>query len=59
MTAVETTEEKWCEAEVNRIAGEIALMSPEPDVAKRKHISNARSLSHASNKPNPGNSAPP
>ena len=34
MTAVETTKERWCEAEVNRIAGEIALMSPEPDAAK-------------------------
>ena len=34
MTVVETTEEKWCEADVHRIAGEIALMSPEPDVAK-------------------------
>ena len=34
ITAVETTKEKWCEAEVHRIAGEIALMSPEPDVAK-------------------------
>jgi predicted ATPase len=34
MTAVETTKETWCEAEVDRIAGEIALMSPEPDVAK-------------------------
>ena len=34
MTAIETTKEKWCEAEANRIAGEIALMSPEPDAAK-------------------------
>jgi predicted ATPase len=34
MTAVETTKEKWCEAEVHRVAGEIALKSPEPDVAK-------------------------
>ena len=34
MTAMETTKERWCEAEVNRIAGEIALMSPEPDAAK-------------------------
>ena len=33
-TAMETTKEKWLEAEVNRIAGEIALKSPEPDVAK-------------------------
>ena len=34
MTAMETTKERWCEAEVNRIAGEIALKSPEPDPAK-------------------------
>jgi predicted ATPase len=34
MTAIETTKERWCEAEVNRVAGEIALMSPEPDAAK-------------------------
>ena len=34
MTAVETTKEKWCEADIHRIAGEIALMSPEPDAAK-------------------------
>jgi predicted ATPase len=34
MTAVETAGEKWYEAEVHRIAGEIALMSPEPDAAK-------------------------
>jgi predicted ATPase len=31
---VETTKQKWCEAEVNRVAGEIALKSPEPDAAK-------------------------
>ena len=34
MTAVETTKERWYEAEVNRMAGEIALLSPKPDVAK-------------------------
>src|SRR5215468_9742889 len=34
MTVVETTKETWYAAEVNRIAGEIALLSPEPDVAK-------------------------
>jgi predicted ATPase len=34
MTAVETTKETWYEAEVHRIAGEIALMSPEPDAVK-------------------------
>ena len=26
MTAMETTGETWCEAEVNRVAGEIALL---------------------------------
>jgi predicted ATPase len=31
---IERTKERWHEAEVNRIAGEIALMSPEPDAAK-------------------------
>jgi predicted ATPase len=34
MTAVETTKESWCEAEVNRVAGEIALKAPQPDAAK-------------------------
>ena len=34
MMAVETTKERWFEAEIHRIAGEIALMSPEPDAAK-------------------------
>jgi len=34
MTAVETTKERWCEAEINRIAGEIALLSPQPDAAR-------------------------
>ena len=31
---METIKEKWCEAEVNRIAGEITLKSPDSDVAK-------------------------
>jgi predicted ATPase len=31
---VQTTKEKWCEAEVHRTAGEIALKSPHPDLAK-------------------------
>jgi predicted ATPase len=34
MTAIETTKETWYEAEVNRIAGEIALKSPDEGVAK-------------------------
>jgi predicted ATPase len=31
---VERTKEKWCEAEVHRVAGEIALKSSAPDVEK-------------------------
>jgi class 3 adenylate cyclase len=34
MTALETNKERCWEAEVNRVTGEIALMSPENDVAK-------------------------
>ncbi len=34
MSAVETTKERWYEAEVYRIAGEIALMAPQRDTAK-------------------------
>jgi predicted ATPase len=33
-TSIETTNERWSEAEVYRIVGEIALKSPEPDKAK-------------------------
>jgi predicted ATPase len=34
MTAVETTKEKWFEADIHRTAGEIALISPERDTVK-------------------------
>jgi predicted ATPase len=34
MTTIETAKERWCEAEVHRIAGEIALKSPELNEAK-------------------------
>lgn len=34
LTAVETTKEKWCEAEVHRTAGEIELMSAAPSTGK-------------------------
>jgi predicted ATPase len=33
-TRVETTKEGWYLAEINRIAGEIALLQPQPDVTK-------------------------
>jgi predicted ATPase len=34
ITVVETTKERWCEAEVYRTAGEIALLAPEPNPTK-------------------------
>jgi predicted ATPase len=34
LTAIEATKERWFEAEVHRVAGDIALMSPRLDAAK-------------------------
>jgi predicted ATPase len=34
MTAMEATKERWWEAEISRVAGEVALKSPERDGAK-------------------------
>ncbi|MFZ0204603.1 MAG: hypothetical protein WAL59_00475 [Roseiarcus sp.] len=31
---MDTTKERWWEAEIDRAAGEIALKSPQPDMAK-------------------------
>jgi hypothetical protein len=59
VTAVETTKATWFEAEVHRVAGEIALMSPEPDAAKCKPISSAHSKSRVNSKRSHGNYAPP
>ena len=42
MTAMETTKETWQESEIHRIAGDLALMSPKPDVAKvQEHFDRA------------------
>ena len=47
-TAAETTNEKWCEPEIHRMAGEIALMSPEPDAAKAQaHFERAIGIARA------------
>ena len=34
LIAVEATKERWCEPDIHRIAGELTLLSPEPDAAK-------------------------
>ena len=47
MTAVETVKEKWCEAEVHRIAGEIALKSPQPGCGESASVFRARARGRA------------
>jgi predicted ATPase len=48
MTAAETTKERWYEADIHRIAGEIALMSPEPDAGKAEaHFERAFAIARA------------
>jgi predicted ATPase len=34
LAAIKQTGETWCESDIHRIAGEIALLASEPDVAK-------------------------
>jgi predicted ATPase len=34
LTTAETTKERWWDAEINRVAGEIALKQPDQDAAK-------------------------
>jgi class 3 adenylate cyclase/predicted ATPase len=46
IAAMETTGEKWYEAEVNRVAGEIALMMPQRDESKA-HTYFARAMESA------------
>ena len=48
LSTIETTKEKWYEAEVNRLAGEIALKSPQPDTAKaQKYLERALEVARA------------
>jgi predicted ATPase len=48
MTTIEASKERWCEAEVHRIAGEIALMSSRADVATaQSHFERALTIARA------------
>ncbi len=48
MTGVQTTKERWYEADIHRIAGEVALMSPKPDAARAEaHYERALAISRA------------
>ena len=45
--AVQTTNESWYEADIHRIAGEIALTSPEPDAVKAEaYFERALAVAH-------------
>jgi len=55
ITTVEATKERWHEAEVNRMAGEIALKSPERDTAKAKAYFDRALEARASSKQSHGN----
>jgi hypothetical protein len=59
MMAVETTGERMWEAEVNRITGKIALLSPEPDAAKAELYFGRAFALRASSRQSRSNSAPP
>jgi predicted ATPase len=49
MTTVEATKETFFEAEANRMAGAIALLSPEPDVVKAEaYFEHAPAVARAS-----------
>jgi predicted ATPase len=48
VTTMETTKEKWCEAEVHRTAGEISLMSAKLEAAKAEaHFDRALAVARA------------
>ena len=49
MPMTETTKERWCEAEVHRLAGDIALMSPQSDAAEAEaHFERALAIARNS-----------
>ena len=48
IAVMETTNEKWCDPQVHQLAGEIALMTPDPDNAKvESHFQRAITLAQA------------
>ena len=51
ITAVETTNERWFEADVYRIAGNIALKTPKPDAAKAEAYFERALTSHGRRRP--------
>ena len=58
-TTVETTKERWFEAELHCITGEIALKSPQQDAEKAEtYFEHSLAIARQQQAKNPGNSAP-
>jgi predicted ATPase len=47
MTLIETTKERWCEAHVHRVAGEIALLLPQVTAKAEGHFTRALTVARA------------
>ena len=48
LTAIERTGETWCESDIHRLAGEIALLAAEPDFATaERHFERAMTVARA------------
>ena len=48
MSVMQATKERWCEAEAHRVAGEIALRSPQRDEAKAQaHFEHSLTIARA------------
>ena len=58
IAAIERTKERWWEAEVNRTAGEITLLSLEPDAAKAEAYFEQALAVARQQQASPGNSVP-
>jgi hypothetical protein len=56
--AMETTGETWCESDIHRTAGDIALWLPSRRSIKQKYISHVRLRPQESNKQSHGNCEP-
>jgi predicted ATPase len=57
LSTIETTKERWFEAEVNRVAGEVALMPSNPDAAKAETYFERALAVARQQQANPGNCA--
>src|SRR5271166_3157109 len=58
LSVMQTTGERWAEADVHQTAGEIALIGPKPDVAKAEAYFERAFMSRVNSTQSPSNCAP-